>query len=129
MEKEAGSGRQPGKAAREKEAGSGIETGKAAGVDKDTASSGGTAAPPPRRKKKDWTPEEGKAADEFLTAAIADYHEDVEEEYRRAGKLHKYDAETELQKRCARVAKKHPPPAGFFPALEKYFNLFEDDDD
>lgn len=94
----------------------------------------GSEAAPPRRNK-DWTPEERKAANEFLTAAIADYHvyaamteEDIEEEYRRAGKLHKYDAETELQKRCARVAKKHPPPAGFFPALEKYFKLFQDDD-
>ncbi|KAF8704937.1 hypothetical protein HU200_031181 [Digitaria exilis] len=116
----------------EKQAGSGIETGKAA---EDTPSSGGAAAPPPRRRKKDWTPEERKAADEFIAAVIADYHvyvdmteEDIVEEYRRAGKLHMYDAETVLQKRMARVAKKHPPPAGFYPTLEEYYKPFEEED-
>jgi hypothetical protein len=55
--------------------------------------------------------------------------DDVEEEYRRAGKLDKYDPERELQKRGARVAKEHPPPAGFYPKLEQYFKLGDDAED
>jgi hypothetical protein len=88
-------------------------------------------------RRKDWTPEERKAAREFIRAAIEDYNaydamseDDIEEEYRRAGKLHKYDPETELSKRYARVAKKHPPPAGFDELrLKEYFKLIEDEDD
>jgi len=41
--------------------------------------------------------------------------EDVEDEYRRAGKLHKDDPEMELKKRYTRVTKKHLPPAGLVP--------------
>ncbi|KAF8704930.1 hypothetical protein HU200_031174 [Digitaria exilis] len=97
---------------------------------------GGTSggARPPR--KKDWTPEEHKAAKEFMKALLDDYDEyaamsedEIEDEYRRAGKLHKYDPEMELAKRCARVAKKHPPPPGYYPVLEQDFKLIEDDED
>ena len=55
--------------------------------------------------------------------------EDVEDEYRRAGKLHKYDPEMELKKRYARVAKKHPPPAGLVPKMDEYLKLIEDEDE
>nr|CAB3476199.1 unnamed protein product [Digitaria exilis] len=84
---------------------------------------GGTSggARPPR--KKDWTPEEHKAAKEFMKALLDDYDEyaamsedEIEDEYRRAGKLHK-------------VAKKHPPPPGYYPVLEQDFKLIEDDED
>jgi len=54
--------------------------------------------------------------------------DEVEDEYRRAGKLDKYDPETELLKRYARIAKKHPPPDGFDSRLEDYFKLIEDED-
>ncbi|PAN32343.2 hypothetical protein PAHAL_5G479500 [Panicum hallii] len=91
---------------------------------------------PPQQRKKDWTPEERNAAAEFIRALIEDYNvyaamteDDVEEEYRRAGKLDKYDPERELQKRGARVAKEHPPPAGFYPKLEQYFKLGDDAED
>ncbi|RLM93351.1 hypothetical protein C2845_PM08G04890 [Panicum miliaceum] len=90
----------------------------------------------PEQRKKDWTPEERIAAAEFIRALIEDYNvyaamteDDVEEEYRRAGKLDKYDPERELQKRGARVAKEHPPPAGFYPKLEQYFKLGDDEED
>jgi len=106
--------------------------GQAARVENDTPSASST---PPQRKK-DWTPEERNAAKEFIRALIEDYNvyaamteDDVEEEYRRAGKLDKYDPERELQKRSARVAKKHPPPAGFYPGLEEYLKLRDDEED
>ncbi|KAF8663052.1 hypothetical protein HU200_055644 [Digitaria exilis] len=100
-------------------------------VEKDTLPSGGGGtsggARPPR--KKDWTPEEHKAAKEFMKALLDDYDEyaamsedEIEDEYRRAGKLHKYDPEME-------VAKKHPPPPGYYPVLEQDFKLIEDDED
>ncbi|CAO2185745.1 unnamed protein product [Urochloa humidicola] len=106
------------------------------GGEKATPSSSGSASAPRRRRRKDMTPEEWSAAMAYVRALIEDYRvydamreEDVEEEYRKAGKLDKYDPETELQKRCARVAKKHPPPAGFDPRLEEYFKLIEDEED
>ena len=52
----------------------------------------------------------------------------MEDEYRRAGKLHKYDPEMELKKRYARVAKKHPPPPGMVPKMDEYLKLIEDED-
>ncbi|CAL4951712.1 unnamed protein product [Urochloa decumbens] len=94
-----------------------------------------SSAPPRQRKKKDMTPEEWSAAMAFIWAAIDDLkvymdmtEEEVEDEYRRAGKLHKYDAEMELKKRYARVARKQPPPAGFVPDLDEYLKLIEDED-
>jgi hypothetical protein len=85
--------------------------------------------------REDMTPEEWNAASAYLSALFEDYkvyrdmsEDDVEEEYRRAGKLHMYDPETELHKRCARVAKRHPPPDGFEPKLKEYFKLIEDED-
>ncbi|OQU86280.1 hypothetical protein SORBI_3003G064100 [Sorghum bicolor] len=88
-----------------------------------------------RKKRKDFTPAEWRAAMVFIWAAIDDYREyaamteeEVEEEYRRAGKIDKYDPEMELKKRYARVAKKHPPPDGYDPKLEEYLKLIEDED-
>ncbi|RLN22712.1 hypothetical protein C2845_PM07G38110 [Panicum miliaceum] len=55
---------------------------------------------------------------------------DVEEEYRRAGKLHKYEPAKELDKRFARIIKKYPPPQGLFiPNLDRYLSSLDDDDD
>lgn len=90
---------------KEAAAGSGIarQPAQADGVEKDdTPPSGvgvgggstcGGAPPPPRARKKDWTPEERRAAKEFIRALLDDYEvyaamteDDVEEEYRRAGK-------------------------------------------
>ncbi|KAF8704939.1 hypothetical protein HU200_031183 [Digitaria exilis] len=85
---------------------------------------------------KDMTPEERSAAMAFIWAAIRDLEEymdmteeDLEDQYRRAGKLHKYDPEMELKKRYARVAKKQPPPAGLVPKMDEYLKLIEDEDD
>ena len=55
--------------------------------------------------------------------------EDVEDEYRRAGKLHKYDLEIELKEHYARVAKKYLPPAGLVPEMDEYLKLIEDEDE
>ncbi|KAG2586886.1 hypothetical protein PVAP13_5NG087062 [Panicum virgatum] len=102
----------------------------------DNATPNSHSAPPPRRRKKDMTPEEWSAAMAFIEAAVDDLmvymdmkEEDVEDEYRRAGKLHKYDPEMELKKRYARVAKKHPPPAGLVPKMDEYLKLIEDEDE
>jgi hypothetical protein len=35
----------------------------------------------------------------------------------------------ELKKRYARVAKKHPPPAGLVPKMDEYLKLIEDEDE
>ncbi|CAO2193745.1 unnamed protein product [Urochloa humidicola] len=105
------------------------------GGEKAKPSSSGSASAPRGRGRKDMTPKEWNAAMAYAWALLEDYkvyhdmkEEDVEEEYRRAGKLDMYDPETELHKRCARVAKKHPPPAGFDPRLEEYFKLIEDEE-
>lgn len=86
-----------------------------------------------RRKRKDFTPAEWRAAMVFIWAVIDDLNEyaamteeEVEEEYRRAGKIDRYDPEMDLKKTYARVAKKHPPPDGFVPKMEEYFKLIED---
>jgi hypothetical protein len=58
--------------------------------------------------------------------------EDVEEEYRLAGKLHAYDMDKEWKKRFARVAKLHPGHWGkkMMADIEEYtFYLEENDDD
>jgi hypothetical protein len=58
--------------------------------------------------------------------------EDIREEYRRAGKLDRYDdpANDELGKRIARVIKKYPPPPGVFgDDPDRYLKLLEDDDE
>lgn len=113
--------------------------GQAAGVENRAP---GSSSAPPRGKKRAtpeetrcFTPEEDKAILEYTWAVFLDYEvyaamteDEVEDEYRRAGKLDKYDPDTELNKRCARVAKKHPPPDGFDPKLEEYFKLIEDED-
>jgi len=54
--------------------------------------------------------------------------EDVENEYCRAGKLHKYDLEIELKEHYARVAKKYLPPAGLVPEMDEYLKPTEDED-
>lgn len=102
----------------------------------------------PRQEKKPfgidaylekWTAAEQEAAKAFLRALIADAHqymemteEEVVEEYRRAGKLHRYDPDTEWQKRYARVARAHPPPPcvmALIPKLEQYLKLLDEDDE
>ncbi|KAF8663058.1 hypothetical protein HU200_055652 [Digitaria exilis] len=69
----------------------------------------------------------------FIWASIRDLEEymdmteeDFEDQYRRAGRLHKYDPE---KKRYARVAKKQPPPAGLVPKMDDYLKLIEDEDE
>uniref|UniRef100_K3XSP6 Uncharacterized protein n=1 Tax=Setaria italica TaxID=4555 RepID=K3XSP6_SETIT len=49
------------------------------------------------------------------------------EEYHRAGRLHRYDPDTEWIKRLARVAKKHPPSEGLVPRMEEFLQLLEED--
>ena len=63
---------------------------------------------------------------EIMNSAMTE--EEVEEEYRRAGKIDKYDPEMELNKCYARVTKKHPPPDGYDPKLEEYLKLIENED-
>ena len=103
------------------------------------------APPPPRsssappRRRHDWNPREQKAADAFTGAILDCVHaymalteEDIREEYRRAGKLDRYDdpANDELGKRIARVIKKYPPPPGVFgDDPDRYLKLLEDDDE
>ena len=101
------------------------------------------AAPPPRsssappRRRQDWNPREQKAADAFTRAILDCVHaymalteEEIREEYRRAGKLHRYDpANDELGKRIARVIKMYPPPPGLFGDPVSYLKLLEDDED
>ncbi|GJN06384.1 hypothetical protein PR202_ga24110 [Eleusine coracana subsp. coracana] len=61
-------------------------------------------------------------------AYIAMTEEEVEDEYRRAGKLHRYNPDNEWQKRLARVARKHPPPEGLIPEIGDYLKLLEEDE-
>ncbi|KAL6627227.1 hypothetical protein ACP70R_030953 [Stipagrostis hirtigluma subsp. patula] len=97
----------------------------------------GKKAPPPL-ERADLTPEERREAAkrEFIRAAIADAEEymemteeEVVEEYRRAGKLHRYDPDNEWQKRFARVARKHPPPDGLVPEMDEYLKLLDEDEE
>ncbi|OEL25513.1 hypothetical protein BAE44_0013463 [Dichanthelium oligosanthes] len=104
-----------------------------AGLERDRAEI--NSAPPPKRT--DLTPREqwGAAKREFVRAAIADAEaytemtvDEVEKEYRRAGKLHRYDPDTEWMKHFARVARKHPPPEGLVPEMDDYLKLLEEDE-
>jgi hypothetical protein len=81
------------------------------------------------------THEERMAALRFIKAAHEDAllyadtpEEVVEEEYRRAGNLHKYDPDTEWQKRYARVARKYPPPDFIAPDLDEFMKILEEDE-
>ncbi|CAL4952118.1 unnamed protein product [Urochloa decumbens] len=93
-----------------------------------------SSAPP--RGRKDWTPRERAAAKVFLRAAVEDAEAymamteaDVVEEYRRAGKLHKYEPAKEADRRLARVIKKYPPPPGLVPDIDRYHKLLDDEED
>jgi hypothetical protein len=93
-----------------------------------------SGAPASQRKK--WTPEQRRVALAFMRAVIDDLkeymamtEEDVEEQYRRAGKLHKYEPEKEMEKRFARLVKVHNPPESFVPNIDYYLSLIQDDDD
>lgn len=84
----------------------------------------------------DWTSEEHRVAQEFKRIAweevikyVSMTDEEVLEEYRLAGKLHKYNPFSEMQKRFAKVAKMYPPPDGYFPWVEEEFFRFIDDDE
>lgn len=92
----------------------------------------------PAREKK-WRPSsaaERAAGQAFLQAAVADAlrytkmtWQDMVEEYRRAGKLHKYDPGKEWQIRYARVARAHPPPASLLallPEIQQYLKFLDD---
>lgn len=57
--------------------------------------------------------------------------EDVVEEYRRVGKLHRYDPDKEWQKCYAHAARAHPPPLCAIPRLphiQQYLKYLEEDD-
>jgi hypothetical protein len=70
-----------------------------------------------------------RAAIDDLKVYMAMTEEDVEEQYRRAGKLHKYEPEKEMEKRFARLIKVHNPHEGFMPNIDYYLSLIQDDDD
>ncbi|KAF8663328.1 hypothetical protein HU200_055941 [Digitaria exilis] len=81
------------------------------------------------------TPEERTAALKFLTAALeaakqynAMEEEEVEEEYRRAGRLHAYDIDTEWKKRLARVARIYPPPKYMAKNIDGFMEILEEDE-
>uniref|UniRef100_K3XQM2 Uncharacterized protein n=1 Tax=Setaria italica TaxID=4555 RepID=K3XQM2_SETIT len=61
-------------------------------------------------------------------AYIAMIEDEVEEEYRRAGKLHSYDPDKERQKRISRIARRWPPPDRFIPEISEYLKLIEEDE-
>lgn len=64
-----------------------------------------------------------------MSACVSMTEEELREEYRRAGKLHKFDPLTELEKRYARVGKKYQLPDDFIDLeLEEHFKLIEDED-
>lgn len=85
-----------------------------------------------------WTAAEKEATLAFFRAANAEAakymemtEEDVVEEYRRAGKLHRYDPDKEWQKRYARAARAHPPPPcaiSRLPHIQQYLKYLEEDD-
>lgn len=55
--------------------------------------------------------------------------EDVEEEYRRAGRLHAYDPDTEWMKRLARVARIHRPPKHVAGGdIDDFIRILEEDE-
>ncbi|KAF8714355.1 hypothetical protein HU200_027821 [Digitaria exilis] len=90
------------------------------------------------KRRADLTPEQRwyeAAKREFIRAAIADAKaftdttvEEIMEEYRRAGKLRRFNPDTEWMKRFARVARKHPPPEGLVPEMADYIKLLEEDE-
>ncbi|VAH74640.1 unnamed protein product [Triticum turgidum subsp. durum] len=67
----------------------------------------------------------------FVKAAHADamLYLDMEEEYRRAGRLHTYDQDNEWKKRLARVAKLYPPPKHIMEEISEYTKYLEEDED
>ncbi|CAO2186108.1 unnamed protein product [Urochloa humidicola] len=92
---------------------------------------------PPGKMLRELTARERRRAEVLLftwqaVAVVLAYddmtEEDVEDEYRRAGKLHKYDPDTELEKRIARLARRWPPPVGFMPEIDEYLKLLDDDE-
>ncbi|KAI5005934.1 hypothetical protein ZWY2020_033177 [Hordeum vulgare] len=70
-----------------------------------------------------------KAARADAMLYIAMEEEDVEEEYRRAGKLHTSDEAKEWKKRLARVAKLYPPPEHMMESINEYTKYLEEDED
>jgi hypothetical protein len=54
--------------------------------------------------------------------------EDIQEEYRRAGKLHRYDPDKEWQKRYARIARLYRPPKNIAPHLDEYLKYLQEDE-
>lgn len=70
-----------------------------------------------------------RAVNQDVEAYLAMSEEDVKEEYRRAGKLHKYEPETELEKRFARLIRVHRPPHDIVPDIERYLSLIDDEED
>lgn len=95
----------------------------------------GTSSGAVVRLHRKMTPEERTAAQRFLRAVykdalryIAMTEEEVEEEYRLAGKLHKYDPDMEWMKRYARVARMYPPPSFVAQKLSEYMMYLEEDE-
>jgi hypothetical protein len=91
----------------------------------------GTSSGATVRLHRKMTPEERTAAQRFLRAACEEvqrYIAMTEEEYRLAGKLHKYDPDTEWMKRYARVARMYPPPSFMAPNLGEYMMYLEEDE-
>ncbi|KAK3163364.1 hypothetical protein QOZ80_1AG0002700 [Eleusine coracana subsp. coracana] len=98
----------------------------------------GNRSPVPPLERADLTLEERQrevAKWEFFWAAIADVKaydkmtvQEVEDEYRHAGKLHRYDPDNEWKKRMTRVARKHPLPEGLIPGMDEYLKLLKDDE-
>ncbi|KAK3159766.1 hypothetical protein QOZ80_1BG0050830 [Eleusine coracana subsp. coracana] len=87
------------------------------------------------KKKKKRTSEEKAAARKFAAALYEDAkqyaamsEDEVEDEYRRAGKLHVYDPENEWKKRYTRVARKYPPPKFAAPRLDEFLQYLEEDE-
>jgi hypothetical protein len=54
--------------------------------------------------------------------------EDIQEEYRRAGKLHRYDPDKEWQKRYARIARLYRPTKNIAPHLDEYLKYLQEDE-
>lgn len=103
---------------------------------KKSSTGNGSSVVGAERKKKKITPEERAAAMKFFEAAYQEAkqynamtEEEVEDEYRRAGKLHTYDPDNEWKKRCARAAIKYPPPKSVAPPdLDDFYKCLEEDE-
>ncbi|CAL4952232.1 unnamed protein product [Urochloa decumbens] len=90
---------------------------------------------PPGKMLRELTARERRRAEVLLftwqvvvLAYVDMTEEEVEDEYRRAGKLHRYDPDTELEKRIARLARRWPPPDGFMPKIDEYLKILDDDE-